>query len=819
MLVRLIAQSHLDPVFMWPWQEGLAETIATCKSAANLLKKYPDLVFIRSDAVLYKWIERLEPALLDEIKQLAKEKRWIPVGNAYIQIDSATPSGESRIRQTLIGSGIFAEMFGTQSDVAYLPDSWGHPASAPKIMAHCGYKYFAFSRPDNKRFNLPSPLFRWVADDGSSVLAYRIPVGYSTYDDEVERIQRTIEFTPKWMDQTMCFFGLGNHGGGPTIEQIERVIEYAKQSQDIELAFSHPQRFFEDIKNNPNIPDYTGCMEHFAIGCTSAAAGFKRLYDRTCRQLLLAEHFAALASAFGFAEYDHPEFNRCWENVLFSEFHDILPGTSIKDGMEDATNMLAGTLANASRLKVFAQSAVVNHIDTSQEAYVRLVAFNNSNMSGTFYFEYEPWLIWQQWKDYAILDEQGNCVPYQQTQSAPAAIGHTRLIIKINIPANGYRLLRVVGPEPDLAKIGPENSEKYHLNPSPVNELSNKRYKICLDSRTKEITKLKHKNTDTRIATKGFLEAQVFEDKSDTWSIHLAGYQDCKRIGVFEGAETNLIEAGPLRWTIESKQKLGMSNLRKELRFFDETDLIELHMWLDWREQWSLLKLNIPLPFSPTKLTGGLPFGKIARNEDGSEFVFHNWLLAEPAVRSKNELKGLAVVAGPGIHSADFLDNAVRLTLLRSPIYCHQQLEGEPPYDLGPRHEHMEQGMHYFVLGLLPICDDITPSTLVQFSQQLNNPVSAVTATSHPGSMPPMGQLFKIAPENVLLSALKKSEDQQGYIMRLWETAGVNTNTQVYWMGHQFDVSILANQLCSIKLVSQNDKWYVKKVNGLEQPL
>ena len=815
MQVDLIAQSHLDPVFMWPWQEGLAETIATCRAAVKLLKKYPELVFVRSDALAYRWIARSDQNLLQEIKELVRQNRWIPIAGCYTQADSAVTTGESRIRQSLIGQAIFREYFGIESQVAYLPDSWGHPATLPKLLAHCGYRYFTFSRPDHRRLELPSPLFNWIADDNSSILSYRIPIRYSTYADEVERIKKAVELTPSWLNNTACFFGVGNHGGGPTEEQIKRVREFIDKTDDLEIRFSHPQQFFETVADSPDIPDYRGGMENFAVGCFSSAASFKQLYDRTSCRLLSAEKFSSMASAMGVHDYDTASFNRLWEDLLFCEFHDILPGTSIKEGMEDAAHILGGIMAGAARLHTFALRAILNQIDTSAPAYVRFAVFNNTSMADTFYFEYEPWLLWQKWKDYSLIDENGNEVPCQQTQCTPASNGHTRLIIKLDLPANSCRFLRVIGPEPDLGKIGPENAERFRLTARNAKDFSTDRFNVGINHNG-DITRIRHRQYGIDLANAQFPQLQVFEDSSDTWSLHLKGYQDSKLLGTFETCSSCLIEAGPLRWSIESQQQFGQSTLRREVRLYDQSDLIELHYWLDWHEQWSLLKLNIALPFKPAQVTNGLPFGKTQREPGVEEFGVHSWLLATTDSTTTSADHALAILTGPGIHGADYVDNTLRITLLRSPLYCHEQIACT--YEPGFRHEYMDQGQHHFVIGLLPASNDIPPADLVAISQRLGEPVSCVTTHAHPGNLKLTDDILRIEPNNIALSAVKRSQNNNTYIIRLWETAGRNTGTTLFWLGQELQFDIAANQICSLELTLVDKTWKFNKVDGLEKP-
>jgi len=815
LIIRLIAQSHLDPVFMWTWQEGLAEAIATCKAAIDKLNKYNDLLFIRSDALIYKWIEKADPKLLESIKSFVNQGRWIPIGGFYTQADVCSISGESIIRQALIGQEVFKGLFGSQSKVAYLPDTWGLGAALPKILKHSGFDYFIFCRPNEDRLPLESPLFKWLSDDMSDILCYKIPVIYTTYANEIERIKQVLDRKPKWLDEMMCFFGVGNHGGGPTEQQIERVINYSKQPDAPEIAFSHPERFFESVNDNPNIPVYRGCFERFGVGCYSNAISLKQLHDKAQFKLLIAEKYAAIASKLGLANYDLKEMNSCWEDLLFTQFHDFLPGTAVKDGLEDAKHIAGSVLSKASRIGVFAQNRILSQVDTSQQAFVRFAAFNNTNRNGLFYFEYQPWLLWQKWKNYKLVDEKGSEVPCQQTIPSPAARGHTKLIIKTDLPANGFKLLRIIGPEPDLSKIHPDTAEFMQKDYPPVKKIKSPNYNIVFNE-SGGIDSLVHKNS-TELSPKGIFDFEVYEDKSDTWAIHHRNFAKHKLLGKFKGKDFPLqLDTGQLRWSAQQNLVFNTSEIKQEIRTHDSSDLIEVCTKLFWNQPRSLMKLTIPIPFKNCRVYSGLAFGKAIRTHEEYEFPFHDWIFAE-AVLPSGELKGLAIIVGPGMHSADFTGSSIRLTLVRSPIYCHEELERS--YPPTPGHEAMEMGVHEFSFGILPVWQnqEFNMASLAELAKTFYEPVSTITTTGHKGYFDPNWQFVEISHPNVELTAFKRSQDNTGYIMRFWETAGKETTFDLKCIDCRFKVHIEANGLTSIKVYDAGKQWSFKKVNGLEE--
>ena len=816
-MIHVIAQSHIDPVFMWPWREGMAEISNTCKAAVGNLKKYPQLKFVRSDAQAYEWIRSIDPELFAEIRDLVRQERWFPVGGWVTQADTNLPGGESLIRQALLGQKVFEEMFGLQSEVAYLVDSFGHPSTMPKILQHSGFKYFVFSRPGEKWLKLPAPLFHWDSDDGSSILSYRIPVSYTTYAEEIERLNDVKELQPEWLEDIMGFFGLGNHGGGPTEQQLLRLIDYAKHPECPDFAFSDPASYFQRVQDNPQIPHFSGSLKPFSIGCYSVGAGLKRSHDWAQNEILGAETYLALAQALGHevSARELALLNEAWKDILFVEFHDLLPGSAIKEGLDRATSLADGARAKSEQLKSAALTRIANKIDCSGQGYVSLVAFNNTSLSGTFYFEYEPWLFWQEWGDYDLIDETGRSVPHQLIQPEPASAGLTRLLVKTELPGRGYRLLRVVGPEPDLGSISPAPENDVVVRSKVAEEATTTRHRITFDRLTGTIDSITHLQQGWSSSFGRLGDAIVLKDRSDTWSIHLDKYQEY--LGRFSDPQIRILDEGPFLWTAGITRTFEESTMAQDVRLYDDSDVIEIRNRIDWHQPWQLLKIVIPSPFADAEVIRGLAFGSEQVGGD-REFVFQNWLLLRAkGAESEGGLRTLGVVVGPGIHSADWRDNALRLTLLRAPVFCHEELNRTT--EVSVRHRHMDFGEHETTFALIPSQEDLSVSQLVEHSRRLHDNVSVVTTNRHAGKLAPSGALFEVDAQNVSCSAVKVSEDKQGYIVRLWETAGIDTSGRLGWLGHEIDFEIKAHALLALKLIPDGDGYEVEQVDGLEKPL
>ena len=393
--VHMIGQAHLDPVWLWRWTEGRAEALATSQSAVDRLNEYPDFQFVRGESQVYEWIEREDPALFESIKEFMRQGRWHLVNGMVIQPDMNVPGGESFVRQALIGKAYMAEKFGVEPRVAYCVDSFGHAGTLPMIFKKCGFDYYVMMRPGPHEKELPSNVFWWQSPDGSRVLTFRIAGAYTTRQDDHEaHIRLAVERMPPELNQTMCFFGVGNHGGGPTKRQIENIRKIAAESQEWDVRFSDPQTFFaaidEDAKALPTVAEE---LQFHAIGCYSVVSELKRTHRQAENGLLMAERLAAMANLWAQQPVPAQRLETLWHDLCFNQFHDTLGGTSLKRAEDDAIGVLRGIVTAAEEICVDAGRAMAAQIDTSGEGGT-VVVFNPSADPLDDYVEYEPWTDW-----------------------------------------------------------------------------------------------------------------------------------------------------------------------------------------------------------------------------------------------------------------------------------------------------------------------------------------------------------------------------------------------------------------------------------------
>ena len=337
--IKLIGNAHLDPIWLWRWQEGCAEVLQTFRSALDRLKEYNDFVFTCSSAAYYKWVEEIDPQMFEEIRTMVKKGRWVPVNGWWVQPDCNIPSGESYARQALYSQLYYYEKFGITCKTGYNVDSFGHNAMLPQLLRQGGMDFYVFQRPGkHENDEIPENLFWWDSADGSRVLTYHIPDGYGSSGAESlnRRINDTNDRAEKADHGLMLFYGVGNHGGGPTKGDIEYLRENLEREGYNELEFSSPDGYFEDILNEfLDLPSWNDELQHHASGCYSATSLVKALNRKAENVLAAAEKWDTLSSIVAESKPSTKEFEKAWQKVCFNQFHDIMCGCSIMEAYED----------------------------------------------------------------------------------------------------------------------------------------------------------------------------------------------------------------------------------------------------------------------------------------------------------------------------------------------------------------------------------------------------------------------------------------------------------------------------------------------------
>ncbi|MGE5420030.1 MAG: hypothetical protein ACM3UT_07570, partial [Chloroflexota bacterium] len=336
---HMIGHAHIDPVWLWPWTEGLSVVHSTFRSNLDRLKETPDACFVSSSAQFYQWVADNDPAMLAEIRKRVEEGKWNVVGGWWVEPDVNIPSGEAMVRQGLYGQLTLQRLLGKRATVAFNPDSFGHTGTLPQIIKLQGMRNYVFMRPAYNEKNIPADLFWWESPDGSRVLTYRIQISYNDNASVRTRLEKILEQAGNQPMKTfMAFYGAGDHGGGATIENLRSIQEIKSEKGAPLLSFSTPEKYFEEIRNDRNLslPVVKDDLQHHAPGCYTAESAIKKGNRRSEAALVVAEKIAAIGTKGWGCNYPADELSAAWKKVLLLQFHDSLAGSSLFEHSETA---------------------------------------------------------------------------------------------------------------------------------------------------------------------------------------------------------------------------------------------------------------------------------------------------------------------------------------------------------------------------------------------------------------------------------------------------------------------------------------------------
>lgn len=780
--IHMIGNAHLDPVWLWRWQEGYAEVKATFRSALDRLKEFPDFIFTCAGAAYYKWVEENAPDMFEEIRDRIKEGRWVVVGGWWIQPDCNIPDGESFVRHGLYSQRYFKEKFGVMAKVGYNVDSFGHNRMLPQILKKSGMNSYVFMRPSDYEKKTPGNLFWWESEDGSRVMTYKIPISYNNWwhgkgNPLESKLNAAIKLSEEQDIDFMNFYGVGNHGGGPTIENLKKIIELKENLGEERIILSSPNQYFQEMWSQKlELPVLKDDLQHHASGCYSTHTETKKNNRKSEHRLLAAEKYAVMSELLMRQPYPAVKIREAWENVMFNQFHDIMGGCSIKEAYDDAREAYGESLNIAAKLTNSALQKISWSIDTSIEGLTGLSKETDWTVwevdnKGVPVVVFNP-LSWEveipvevNMLVTAVTDEMGNAV-YTQKVRASRTNGKDcwNTMFLGRIPAYGYSVYWIYKEK--RFEAAESDNRIITDNYSMENDL----IRIEFDKNTGYIKRLYDKKNNAEVISESAAVPLVIDEyKYDTWAHNIFIFRD--EVAKFTDAKISLIETGPLRATIRITNYYNDSILQQDFTLYHNMADIEVKVKIDWREKHKMLKLSFPVNVDNPRATYEIPYGFIERPVDGEEEPGQKWLDVTGSI-NQNASYGLALL-NDSKYSFDVKDNDMRMTVLRSPIYAdHYGVRDELC-------EYMEQGIHNFKYSLVPHRGIWKDADIPRKAVQLNTNFEHVVETYHMGYLPQKYEGIKVSRNNIIASVFKKSEDGKDYILRCCETNGTETDVTI----------------------------------------
>ncbi|MFC1726407.1 alpha-mannosidase [candidate division KSB1 bacterium] len=745
--IHLIGNAHIDLAWLWRYPETIEVAKNTFEQALKNMELFPDFKFSQSQAHLYYWMEEKYPALFERIKAKVKEGSWEIVGGMWAEPDVNMPSGESLARQFLYGKRYFMEKFGVNVKTGYLPDTFGHPETLPMILKNSGIDYFLYFRPTE----VPS-VFNWQAPDSSTVLTSRPQEWYNRpVSDVIGKI--AVDFSKETGAKNILrFYGVGDHGGGPTLKDIATLKKLDSVYVYPSLKFSRLDNYFEELeKEEINLPVVNDELNFVFRGCWTSQANVKKWNRRGEYLLPAAETFSYFASRLN-GNYPKEEFKEAWRNILFNQFHDILPGSGIGEVYIDAEKMYEDAFKIAEeklRTAVNTISENAATVPNSMDFHVPVMVFNSLNWERTVPVEVE---VEMPGSELIVVDKKGKVMQTQVLDSFEKDGGLTKRILFIaeNIPSVGYKTFYV--------KRGDSKNIKTSLKIGK-HSIENSYFRVKIDPETGRFTSFYDKRNFREIFPEG-AEGNIIkllEDKPasmDAWVINLTG----KEYPIKDKCRIEVIENGALRGKLRITRESGNSLFVQELAAFNNISYLTLNNYVKWNEQNTMMKLTFPTEFKTDVTAYEIPFGWTMRNNTGEEYP------SQKCIDISDRNSGLAVLNdskyGFSVDSA----GTIGVTCLRSPN------SPDPKADIGE---------HRFSIALYPHRNGITRGGVIRKGFEFNTVTPVKLPGMHLGSLPSDNSFIRVFNKNIIISAIKESEDGKNLLLRFYETGGQQTDTSI----------------------------------------
>lgn len=777
----LIGNAHLDPVWLWRWKEGFAEILATYRSALERMKDFDDFKFTSACAGYYEWVEKVDPDMFEEIRQRVAEGRWSIVGGWYIQPDCNIPAGESFARHALISQRYFKEKFGVTAKTGYNVDSFGHNASMPKILKNSGMDNYVFMRPMPHEKDIKESFFKWESDDGSQVNVFRIPHTYCINKEQLPLIEEIQQRADAENQDYMAFYGVGNHGGGPTIELIDAINGLST----IDAKYSTPDEYFAEMDKS-DMKVVHDELQHHARGCYTACS-FVKQSNRNCENnLLRAETFSVMANRIAGSAYPQKKLTKGWKNVLFNQFHDILGGCSIKDAYTDAGYTYGETMSITEQAINFAMQSISRKIDTLQgealPSYKGGVFWKmwGHEVLGTPVVVFNPYTwpvampVYVNGLAKKMTDVYGNEIPFQIVRGQQTNDAHDKncTAFLAEVPPMGYTVYRAY-----LEK----ESESEFVNPMSVGPrfMENDKVRVEFDAATGDICRFYDKENDKELIGKTCKAVLVDETSCDTWAhdkIYLG-----ETVGRFGDPVFRIVEEGPVRAKLRVITSYGNSALVRDYMLTAGSSEVKVAVKADFHEKHKLLKFTFPM--TDEKVIAQIPYGTIERVGYTGEEPFGSWMAS-----------GDICVANDAKYGYDTENGEMRMSVLRGAIYADH---------FGVRDdlcEYMDMGIHEFNYSIFPYT---TNADAERRAQVLNFGLQSVTESFHTGTLPEQMSCYECNCDDIVVTAVKKAEDSDDVILRFNEWNGKDTAAKIHIFDKDITCSVAHHEL---KTVDENGR-------------
>lgn len=749
-IATCIGHTHIDVAWWWTVEQTREKVGRSFSTVLKLMEEYPNYKFMSSQPQLYYFLKERYPELYERLKEKVKEGRWETEGGMWVEADCNLTSGESLIRQFMHGKKFFKEEFGVDNRILWLPDVFGYSGALPQIMKKCGIDYFMTTKLAWNQFNkMPNDTLRWRGIDGTEILTHLITtlsVGqskedfFTTYNGMLHPdaiMGGWTRYQNKEINNDILIsYGYGDGGGGPTREMLENSIRMEKGVKGIpkvrqEFAGTFFEELEERVMDNRRLAVWEGEFYfEYHRGTYTSMARNKRSNRKSELMLMDLELLSVIAKEVALP-YPAKDIDLMWKTILLNQFHDILPGTSIKEVYE-VTKVEYKALAEKATAMI------------SECLKALTPAGDGITLYNTLGFERSDVVRLGELDALALTDELGNIYPVQQTTEGAVAF------VK-GIPSKGSKT---------FAKTSVEAATPFVVN---SNGIETPFYQIKIDESGlfTSIYDKENQREILQVGEKGNL-MRMYEDKPiyyDNWDIDI--YYTEKFWDVDQVERMEWIDIGPVRATLEIERRVSKSVIKQKIYFYADDRRIEFSTYVDWKENQHLLKVHFPINVHTDEATFDIQFGNVTRKVHSNtswevarfESCGQKWMdLSEGhyGVSLLNDCK----------YGHSVKDGNMALTLIKSGI------EPNPTTD---------QEEHFFTYAIYPHKEGFRDGGTVFEAAKLNQPVYALNG----GVAGTQASLASVDKRNVYLETIKEAEDGSGMILRMYEYENALTNLHI----------------------------------------
>lgn len=766
-IATCIGHTHIDVAWWWTVAQTREKVVRSFATVLKLMEEYPEYKFMSSQPQIYKFVKERYPELFEKIKKRVKEGRWETEGGMWLEADCNVTSGESLVRQFLHGKKFFREEFGNDNKILWLPDVFGYSAALPQIMRKSGIDYFMTTKIAWNQFNkLPMDTFWWKGIDGTEVFTHLITTQdpeqpadsfYTTYNGKLDpvSIMRSWErYQQKDVNNDVLIsYGYGDGGGGPTRAMLEngKRLEAGIQGAPkvrMETSRKYFDQMYDRVAKNKDLPRWVGELYlEYHRGTYTTMARNKRS-NRKCELLWQdVEFFSVLGESVGLP-YPAKEIYDAWETILLNQFHDILPGSSIHEVYEV-------TKVEYAELERRAKEIIRERIEAIAAAVKAegndLVLFNSLsfNRSDAAVVPAEGYSGTE-----AFVDGQGNRLPAQRTADG-------RLIFRpLSVPAKGYAVFK---PSAEAGLVENRITISGDQIETPF-------FAITLD-KFGQFDRIYDKEAERELLKKGEKGnvLRVYEDKPlyyDNWDIDIFYTQKSWPVEDVQSMEWT--ENGPVRAVLKITRKFLESTIVQKIIFHADSRRIDFDTWVDWKQHQLLLKTEFPVDINANEATYDIQFGNLKRPTHKNT----SWEAAKFEVC--------------GHKWADLSENGYGVALLNDCKYGYGITEGKMTLSLVKSgilpNPVTDQEEHWFTYALYPHLGDYNEADVQREGYCLNVPACAVRMEqASTGALPAAQSLLRLDAENVILETVKRAEDGNGIIVRMYEDHNRRSRVRLSW--------------------------------------